>query len=375
MLISPESLYLYKQANASSYYVSIDTGQSTINFIKLLSMFCLLVTTLQLLKSEIRIKLLLTVMVASGTFQAIYGILEVLLNTKTSLVFGFEVTSSATGSFVYRNHYANFLMLCLCAGLGLIVTSLEKERTASPKDFLRVFASNMLSSKAIIRICLAIMVIALVMSRSRMGNTAFFVSMAITGVLALLLIKNRSQGLIVLIVSIFIIDLLIVSTYFGLDRVQQRLAQTSFEQESRDEVVREASQIIQDFPFFGSGGGSFYSIFPSYQESKIHAFYDHAHNDYLQFIIEYGIMGAIILATICGFTLYKSLRAMKVRKNSIFRGVGFASSMAMIGMGIHMMVDFPMQAFANSCYFIIFIALAMISNSLRLRKRKSITDT
>lgn len=370
-LVSPASAELYRMADAETYYLSIDHGQSMINLIKLFSLFCLLILTMQLVNSEPRIKLLLLTMVASGTFQALYGSLEVLLGAKNSLVFGLEVKEFATGSFVYKNHYANFIMLCLCAGIGLIVTSLEKDKMMSPKDKLRSMATALLSSKAIIRICLAVMVIGLVMSRSRMGNAAFFASVAIIGLIALLLIRNRSNGLFIFVVSMFIIDLFIVSAYFGLARVKERLEQTSLAEETRDEVVTDALPIVQDFPLFGSGGGSFYSIFPSYQQLEIFDFYDHAHNDYLQFAIEFGVAGVFILLIILLFTLYKALRAMYMRKNSIFKGVSFAVAMAVLGMGIHMTVDFPLQAFANASYFVVFIALSMVANGLKIRRVKS----
>jgi len=180
-LLSPTSSKFYELANADTYFVSVDVGQSIISLMKLLSLFCLLVLIMQLINSEQRIKLLLLTMVASGTFQALYGSFEILLGIERSLVFDLEVSESATGSFVYRNHYANFLMLCLSAGIGLMVATLEKDKFMSRKDRVRSAANSLLSSKAIVRICLVIMVIALVMSRSRMGNTAFFVSVAVIG--------------------------------------------------------------------------------------------------------------------------------------------------------------------------------------------------
>ncbi|WP_371194960.1 O-antigen ligase family protein [Glaciecola sp. SC05] len=370
-IFSPSSSELYRLAGAETFYLSIDHGQSMISFIKLLSLFCLLLLTMQLINSETRIKLLLLTMLASGTFQALYGSLEILLGATESLVFGFEVKEFATGSFVYKNHYANFLMLCLCAGIGLIVTSLEKDKMMSPKDKLRSIASSLLSSKAIIRICLAVMVIGLVMSRSRMGNAAFFVSVAIVGLISLILIRNRSTGLFIFVVSMFIVDLFIVSAYFGLARVKERLEQTTLSDETRDEVVQDAFPIIADFPLFGSGGGSFYSIFPSYQKLEVFDFYDHAHNDFLQFTIEFGVSGVFILFIILLFTLYKALRAMYMRKNSIFKGASFAVAMAVLGMSMHMTVDFPLQGFANASYFVVFIGLAMVANGLKIRRIKS----
>lgn len=370
-MLSPSSSELYRLAAADNLYLSIDPGQSKINFLKLLSLFCLLILTMQLVNSEKRIRLLLMTMLASGTFQALYGSFEVLLGIEKSLVFQLPVKEVATGSFVYKNHYANFLMLCLAAGIGLIVSALEKDNMLSGKDKLRSMANTMLGSKTIIRICLAILVIALVMSRSRMGNAAFFASVAIVGLISLVLIRNRSNALFIFVVSMFIIDLVIVSAYFGLARVKERLAQTSLDQETRDEVIRDAFPIIQDFPIFGSGGGSFYTIFPSYQDLELNHFYDHAHNEYLQFAIEFGLAGAFVLLVILLFTFYKAFRAMYKRRNSIFKGTSFAVAVATLGMCIHMTVDFPLQAFANASYFVVFIGLAMISNSLKLQRKHS----
>jgi putative inorganic carbon (HCO3(-)) transporter len=57
--------------------------------------------------------------------------------------------------------------------------------------------------------------------------------MSICGLLALILIKNRNKSLTILIVSMFVIDLFIVSAFFGLDKVQERLTQISLSQETR----------------------------------------------------------------------------------------------------------------------------------------------
>lgn len=367
-LLSPSSFALFQEVGAKHYFISVDPGQSMVSFIKLLSYFCLFICVIALVNSEKRIRLLLMTIVAAGTFQALYGVLEILLGASTSLVFELDVGDVATGSFVYKNHFANFLLLCLAAGIGLLVASLEKSQSGSRKELVRGIINTLLSSKVVIRICIAVMVIGLVMSRSRMGNTAFFVSVAVVGAIAFILIKNRSKGLTVLVVSMFIVDLFIVSAYFGLERVKERLAQTSLTEETRDEIVHDAYPIIADFPLLGSGGGSFYSTFPSYRQSEVNAFYDHLHNDYLQFIIEYGIVGSLILFTLSIFCIYKSMRAMRMRRNSIFKGSGFACLVVFMGMGIHMLVDFPLQAYANASYLVVFLALSMIINSLKLNK-------
>jgi putative inorganic carbon (HCO3(-)) transporter len=364
-LLSPNALSLQKLGGSTHYYLSTDFGQTQISLLKSVSYFCLFSITLMLVRDTKTLKTLLLTILMAASIQALYGTVEVLMGLQHSLIFGLKVGDAVTGTFVYKNHFANYIMLGLSAGVGLMVASLQETRANNTRDLIRSIANTLLGNKALIRICLAIMVIALVMSKSRMGNVAFFVSMTLCGLIALALIKNRNRGLTILIVSMFIIDMFILSAWFGLDKVQERLVQTSFTQESRDEVVLDSLPIIQDFPIFGSGGGSFYSIFPQYKSSEIHSFYDHLHNDYLQMTIEYGIPASLILSILVFWSLFKALHAMKHRKMSIMKGAAFAVCMAIFGMLIHMTVDFPLQAPANAAYFVVFLALAWIVNNIK----------
>jgi O-antigen ligase len=364
-LLSPKAFSLQTLGHSTQFYLSTDYGQSQISLLKSVSYFCLFCITLMLINDTKRLKTLLLTILMAASVQALYGILEVLLGLQHSLVFGLVVNDAVTGSFVYKNHFSNYIMLGLAAGVGLMVASLQETGSSNARDLMRSIANTLLGNKALIRICLAIMVIALVMSKSRMGNVAFFASMTLCGIIALILIKNRNRGLTILIASMFVIDMFILSAWFGLDKVQERLAQTSFAQETRDEVVLDSLPIVRDFPIFGSGGGSFYSIFPQYKSTEIHSFYDHLHNDYLQMTIEYGIPASLILAILVIWSLFKALHAMKHRKMSIMKGAAFAVCMAIFGMLIHMTVDFPLQAPANAAYFVVFLALAWIVSSIK----------
>ncbi|NCP64772.1 MAG: O-antigen ligase family protein [Paraglaciecola sp.] len=367
-LISPHSVAASNLHITAFTYLSVDVGQSQIALLKSAAYFSLFICSLLLIDTEQRIKQTLLVMVVSGTFQALYGVLEILSDTPYSLVFNLPVAESASGSFVYKNHFANYLMLCLSAGMGLIVSSLQANVSQSARAWSRTILTLLLGNKALIRISLAIMVIGLVMSHSRMGNTAFFAALTLIGCIALALDKRRSRALSWLVVSMLVIDLLIVSAWFGLDKVQQRLSETSLAHESRDEVLLDSLPMVLDFPVFGGGGGSYYGLFPSFKVSDTQAFYDHAHNDYLQFLIEYGALGFLPLAIFVCYCFYHALLSLKNRHHPTLKGTAFAACMACFGMLIHMSVDFPLQAPANAAYFVVFLALALISQSLKIMK-------
>lgn len=348
--------------------LSIDPAQSTISLFKTLSYSSLFICTLLLCNSIERIRVTMLTIVSMGVFQATYGTFEVLLDVESSLIFSLPVDGIATGTFVYKNHYANFLMLCLSTGLGYLVSTLiNHSSTLQTKHKLRNFLETLLHGKALVRIALAVMVIALVMSRSRMGNTAFFVSMSIVGLLSLFLIKKRTKGLSILIISMFIIDMFIVSAWFGLDKVKARLEQTSLSQETRDEVIRDSLPILQDFALTGSGLGSFYGIFPKYQGDDINLFYDHAHNDYLQFAIEAGVPSTLLLFLLPLLSAMCCIRSIRNRRNPVMKGTAFGCLMAIIGMAIHMSVDFPLQAPANTALFMVLLALGFLTQNRAIK--------
>jgi len=369
--LSPNLADIYQYFPSDWRTISLDPSETRVASFKGLAYFCLMILSILLITSETRLKQLLTIMVLSGTFQAVYGSLQTMSSNELSWIFEVRNSRFATGGFIYKNHFANFLLLCLSIGIGLLVANLAQHTPSSRREKLRNIVSSLIEGKAVIRIALALMVIGLVMSRSRMGNAAFFISMTVTGIFAFIYFKERSKGLTVLLISLFIIDTFILGAWFGLDKVKNRIEQTSLSQETRDEVNIYGLELIKEYPLTGTGAGSFYTVFPMVKGDDIRLFYDHAHNDYLQFTIEYGLPMTLLLAALVIASLSQAIYTMRNRRNNLMKGTAFGCMMAIIGMLIHITVDFNLQAPANAVYFVLIITLAWQSRFLlRHRRRK-----
>ncbi|MFY0658816.1 MAG: O-antigen ligase family protein, partial [Neptunomonas phycophila] len=235
-------------------------------------------TALLVINSPKRLKTTLYIVVASGTFQAIYGSWMTLSGNEYLLISAKEhYLGTATGTFINRNHFAGYLVLCLSLGIGLMLANLSSTPIGGIKDLARKTLSALLSHKILIRAALAIMVIGLVLSHSRMGNSSFFIALTITAFIYLIT-QRFSRQAIVLFVSLLIIDLFIVGAFFGVNKVVDRLSETSTTTESRDEVNRYTYQLFKDNVIIGTGAGSFATAFPAYRQKDITIFYDHAHN-------------------------------------------------------------------------------------------------
>ncbi|GDY24301.1 O-antigen ligase family protein [Agarivorans sp. Toyoura001] len=351
-------------ANAAAQPLSLDPEQTKISLLKGVSYLLLALNTLLLVNRPKRIRTVLVAIVVSGTFQAFYGAMLLLSNTEQSPVFGMDIGPVATGSYVYKNHFANYLLLSLMMGLALIVADLKVNTANSWRVQLSGLLDAALSPKMLVRMCMIIMVIGLVMSRSRMGNSAFFATTLIGGVLALLLYRQRPKTLTVLIVSMLLIDVLIVSSMFGLSKVRERLSSTVLVDEGRIYIFDWALNMFKDFPVFGSGAGSFYSVFQAYLPQPISAFFDHTHNDYLQFAIESGLPITLLLGAAVLWVAYRCLTTLNKRNDPLMKGTALGCFMAITAMLIHISVDFNLQAPANAATFVVILSLALIASHM-----------
>ena len=115
----------------------------------------------------------------------------------------------------------------------------------------------------------------------------------------------------------------------------------------------------------GSGGGSFYTAFTRYRGDDITAFYDHAHNDYVEFASETGVLGLTIMGLFVLGALVQALRALAQRKDPLPRGIAFAVIMGTTAILIHSTVDFNLQIPANAATFMLLQALAWLTLHLQ----------
>jgi O-antigen ligase len=206
------------------------------------------------------------------------------------------------------------------------------------------------------------MAIGLVMTHSRMGNSAFFVSLTVTGVVWLFLRRKKpSRNTMLVLASILVLDMLVMGHWFGLGKVVERLQHTSTQTETRDDVVKDSIPYVKDFWLTGSGAGSFYSTYPKYTSEGVRAYYRYAHNDYLQFLVETGVIGLVLMGVLSLASLYCAIKAMATRSHPNLRAAAFASFMGILAILIHSSVDFNLQIPSNAAMYIVLLALAWLA--------------
>lgn len=365
-----------------AFGLSQDTG-STFQYLMLgLAYSLLYLLVIGLFNTRKRLSLLLGVIVTSGVFQAFYGTIMTLSGVEWLLLEPktFHV-NHATGTFVNRNHLAGYLELALGCGIGLLMALRGEGRFRWASLF-----ETLMGPKMRLRLGLVIMVIALVMSHSRMGNTAFFSSLLIVGGLFVLIDRKNRLRNGLLLASIIIIDILVISQYFGLDQLRDRIVSTRMSEvvvdgvvveaanEYRGTVFTEAWPLAKANPIVGQGAGSFEAVFPPYAGPSVPLHYDHAHNDFLQFFIEYGLLGSLPLALFVLISLFYAFRAI-IKQRSVYRGgVGLGAALAILALMIHSATDFNLQIPANAATFVVVCAIAVLANYHRVGVAKQVPE-
>ena len=366
-LLSPQAAELHAAADylqqGRLITLSVDPHATFVFWLKSCAYALAFLLTLLLVHNRERLAWLCVAIVVSGMLQAYYG--SVMHLAKIDIdVLGMPIPHSgqASGAYVNRNHLAGLLEMSLAVGIGLMIAQLDDRPRRSWRQLAQDIAALLISPKAILRLTLVIMVVALVMTRSRMGNTAFFASLLIAGGVALALSRHATRSTVILISSLIVIDVLIVGTWFGVERTLKRIEETTVQQvEERVDPAVYAVQIFQDYPLFGTGGGTFYTSYSRYRGHDIDAYYDHVHNDYVQFLTETGAIGIGLMGLLVLASLVCAILAQLRRRDPLARGVAFGVVMGVTAIGIHSAVDFNLQIPANAFIFVVILALGWIS--------------
>lgn len=142
----------------------------------------------------------------------------------------------------------------------------------------------------------SLMLLAIFFSRSRTGIFSALASLVFMGILGQL---KTERGTWLRGMAIVLGCSLVYALWTGVAPVLSRFdlfQQSSYiESEGRIPLWRSEIRLLWDYPILGTGLGTFWVALRRYQDVAVDKFVDHAHNDYLQFACDTGLMGFPLL--------------------------------------------------------------------------------
>lgn len=257
------------------------------------------------------------------------------------------------GPYYNRNHAASLMSMSFLVGCGLFAArwSMRRGRTAVTA------VSDMIASQALFAVLLGIVVCGIIGTRSRGAVLGIAVSLAAVGAVIGFALNRKSRWTLHL-------ALLGAGVCFGTFLLkhpwwigfQEYHPTDAYKMITREEIWRMGLGIVADFPAFGVGLGGFRAAFPAYQRPSMLGIVEHAHNDWLQLLIEGGVAGFIAVAAGLALLSRHVALAWMRAPSSEARWTGAGVITAVGAFGLHGLVDFSFQIPANAV-----VALALLS--------------
>lgn len=319
---------MYKQYSVSfsdsSFHTlsiyALFTKEEIIRFISFVLVFIAAINTFDD-KRQFKRVILTIILISLGL--TLYGIL------KKYFILGRTVTT-AFSTFGNRNHYAAYMVMVAPLTVGYALSCQNKFH------------------KFILSFLCAIFTVGIFLSLSRAGVLSVILSFMLLGFL-LMQEKATIENWWVLALPILLGAILLFMA--GSEPLNNRLTSLLNGSLVRGKIFGDSLRIIKDFPLSGVGLGDFNYIFTIYQKSVQSVYYKYLHNEYIQLIIETGIIASFFYLYFI-FKIFKDiLLKLKQRHDPFVKNIVMGGMCGLIGVMTHSLVDYNFHIPAISILF------------------------
>lgn len=280
----------------------------------------------------------LSVAVGSAAFQALYGSLEMLSGRQHIFLYAKKYdTEVATGTFINSNHFGGYLAIVLPVALALTLVYGQRlpQRRGWRERVVR------LGDPDTLKFITCALMAALLWGGVFLSTSRGALAAALVGSAALVLLSaGKGRRRWVLIAVLLVPALPLSLQQIRAPREGALLSQGEIETLSgRYPIWRGALRMVPSYAVIGSGYGTFEDAFLMYRPETVHARIDHAHNDWLQLLVEGGAP-----ALCCGLLLLVLVLRHRstTRSDSVPAGILAAGlRAALLAFAFHALLDFP----------------------------------
>lgn len=318
------------------------------------------------------IRLLYWLMAINAALVAFWGIVQFLSSAASSSARNSLLEGTHTfAGFGYANHAGSFFVLTLCAGAGLVpYYMLWRTSSAVPERRRRgtwvYWTLTPLLATIFLGAQFSLSRSAVILSLAAM----FFLALAVCGAGAKRLGKSGRLYLFLAVSAVATLGGLFINGYVW-EKVEAEFAgkyvDYSLNAGGRLSHVKAAAAVWRDNPWFGVGGWGYRYYVGFYVDKDVAESFDrprigaaNAHNDAMQFLAEFGVVGFGLLAVAVGLLAWPVFRHGGLRREIIsFPALGIVMALA------QSMIDLPFRCPAVlSAWFILLAAAGEYARSL-----------
>ena len=247
-------------------------------------------------------------------------------------------TNTSFGSYVNHNHYAGLIELLLPFGLMIIFTSGRPGGVL----VLQIFGAIMMAASVFL-------------SKSRGGMIAVCVEIIF---FAIIWMRFFSAKRALAALMIFAAIMAAILAWIAPEQVIARMS--DLHDPARLLIHRDSIKIFLAHPLFGSGFGTFANTFRHYRIFFDGFFVNHAHDDYLELVIETGLAGFATAMWFLVIVYREGFRNLRGAKRSEPAMLSSAAMVGCTGVLVHSFLDFNLHVPANAALFYVIAAVATL---------------
>lgn len=289
---------------------------------------------------------LVLVLMVFGSLFAAFAVLQALTSTgKIYWLIQPRYLSSIFGSYVNHNHYAGLMELLAPLPIVLAATGYYR----GGQRWLAAFAGLLMAAS-------------IFLSLSRGGMIAFFAQMIFLSVM-LFACERRREAIGTIVVAA--LGVAIVLSSAGADPVIARISTiksrwTADVELDRLAIVKDSLPMFLEKPWMGWGLGQFPVVYPRFRSFYLDSFINEAHNDYVQFLVETGVLGFACVLGLLVTTFWIGIRRMRLSPGRFDGIAALALMTGLVGILVHGASDFNLQIPANALIFYVYCALLQV---------------
>lgn len=324
--------------------LSLYPGATHREIMRLLAVFLVFAVVYNNLTSTGALLRLSVVVLINGVLLSLFALVQFFAAPPKTVYWNYAALGEVFGPFINRNHFPDYVNMCIGLGIGLLVNQDRRgpsSASAEEDGSLMQTLHNPLTLW--IGAALGLMVSAVAFSRSRGGLLALVGAALLCGIVGW---RRRGRsfrfGSLLLVAGV----VLALSAWFGIGLVTDRLS-TLWRGEALDSRVPlwlRSLPIVADFPIWGTGYGTFGYIEPMYRpdapSEETLAWYDHAHNDYLEILVEGGAVGLGLAVLALAFVYRCGYRALGPERRGPEAGLALGALFAFTALVLHSFGEF-----------------------------------
>jgi O-antigen ligase len=306
--------------------------------------------------SETALRKIVYLFIGMASAQAILALVQFGGGASTTFRTSLTDIGNAVGTYVNRNHLAGMLAMALPVALGLLASRIGRSRESlhyRARGLLKRLASTLSQPSRINQtmifgvVCIAIL-LGIVFSRSRSGISLAMLGIFLSAVFYGLKLGGKRSTKLAILLSIVGLAL---ALEVGLAPVLERFSVEGTLEDARWAIFGSSLAALALFFPFGSGLGSFPEVYRRFQPDAIGLFVNHAHNDYVEYLFEGGLIAAVVILLFLVMYVRAWPRLLKLPRWGTLSFMQAGAGLGLLLMALHGLTEYNWHIPANAIYF------------------------